>query len=98
MSWTEQPIFFLDFEGGRGSGILEYGMVALHGGRVVETKTRLCGPTGPVRAEDTLVHGLSSEMVAGSATLSEDWETFAGWREARGAVLRRTMPGWKTPS
>jgi DNA polymerase III epsilon subunit-like protein len=81
MSWTEQPIFFLDFEGSRGSGILEYGMVALQGGRVVETKTRLCGPTGPVPAEDIIVHRLCPDMLAGSALLSEDWEDFAGWRE-----------------
>jgi ADP-heptose:LPS heptosyltransferase len=27
MSWIAQPVFFVDFEGSRGSGILEYGVV-----------------------------------------------------------------------
>jgi DNA polymerase-3 subunit epsilon len=81
MSWTEQTIFFLDFEGSRGSGVVEYGMVGLRGGRVVETKTRLCRPTGLIRPEDTAVHGLRPEMTAESPLLAEDWDSFAGWRE-----------------
>ena len=51
MSWTEQPIFFVDFEGSRASGVLEYGVATLLGGQVVETATRLCAATGRVRAE-----------------------------------------------
>jgi DNA polymerase III epsilon subunit-like protein len=81
MSWTEQTIFFLDFEGSRGSGVVEYGMVALTGGQVTETKTRLCRPTGPIRPEDSAVHGLRPEMMAQSALLAADWDHFAGWRE-----------------
>jgi len=81
MRWTEQPIFFVDFEGNRVSGVLEYGVVTLLGGRVVEAKTRLCGATGRVRPEDTAVHGLRTEMVAGLPPLAEDWDYFAGLRE-----------------
>jgi DNA polymerase-3 subunit epsilon len=81
MVWTEHPIFFLDFEGSRASGVLEYGMALLHRGRVAETRTRLCGATGRVRAEDTAVHGLSEQMVEAAPLLAEDWELFAGWRE-----------------
>ena len=81
MSWTRQPIFFLDFEGSRASGILEYGMVVVQDGRVTTTKTRLCRPTGRVRPEDIAIHGLEPRMLAGSALISEDWELFAGWRE-----------------
>ena len=81
MLWTEQPIFFIDFEGSRASGILEYGVVTLLNGRVIETKTRLCRASGRIRAEDTAVHGLREEMVAAHAPLSDDWEYFAGLRE-----------------
>ncbi len=81
MSWTEHPIFFIDFEGSRASGILEYGVVTLLAGRVVETKTRLCRASGRVRAEDTAVHGLREETVAAQAPLADDWEYFAGLRE-----------------
>jgi DNA polymerase III epsilon subunit-like protein len=80
MRWTEQPIFFVDFEGNRTSGVLEYGVVTLVGGQVVEAKTRLCGAIGRVRPEDTAVHGLRPEMVATQPPLSEDWDYFAGLR------------------
>jgi DNA polymerase III epsilon subunit-like protein len=81
MRWTEQPIFFVDFEGSLGSGILEYGVVTLLGGQVVEARTRLCGATGRIRAEDTAVHGLRAETLAAHPPLSADWEYFAGLRE-----------------
>src|SRR5580704_15083601 len=58
MRWVDQPIFFIDFEGSLGSGVLEYGIATLHQGRVTATLTRLCAPTGRVRAEDTEIHGL----------------------------------------
>jgi DNA polymerase III epsilon subunit-like protein len=80
-SWTEQPIFFVDFEGSRASGILEYGVVTLIGGEVVETKTRLCRAAGPVRAEDAAVHGLNAASLAAQAPFADDWEFFAGCRE-----------------
>jgi hypothetical protein len=41
MSWTEQPIFFVDFEGSRASGILEYGVATVVGGQITEARTRL---------------------------------------------------------
>ena len=47
--WTEQPIFFVDFEGSRASGILEFGVAEVRRGRVVSVRTRLCRPAGPVR-------------------------------------------------
>jgi DNA polymerase-3 subunit epsilon len=82
MLWTEQPIYFVDFEGSRASGVLEYGVATLLGGRVVEAKTRLCGATGRVRPEDTAVHGLRPEMVSRQPPLADDWGYFAGLRES----------------
>jgi DNA polymerase-3 subunit epsilon len=81
MVWTEQPIFFVDFEGSRASGVLEYGVVALRGGAIAETHTRLCAPTGRVRAEDTAVHGLRADALAGLAPFADEWEFFADLRE-----------------
>jgi DNA polymerase-3 subunit epsilon len=81
MRWTEQAIFFLDFEGNRASGVLEYGVVTLLGGRIAGARGRLCGATGRVRPEDTAVHGLRAEMVATQPPLSDDWDYFAGLRE-----------------
>ena len=81
MSWTEQPIFFVDFEGSRTSGILEYGVATVLGGRVTETHTRLCRAMGRVRAEDVAVHGLREEVLEAHTPFAADWEFFASLRE-----------------
>jgi len=81
MRWTEQPVFFIDFEGSLGSGVLEYGIVTLFGGAVTETRTRLCAATGRVRPGDVEVHGLTADRVAGLRPLAEDWDLFADLRE-----------------
>jgi DNA polymerase III epsilon subunit-like protein len=81
MRWTEQPIHFLDFEGSLASGILEYGVATLVGGRIVETRTRRCRATGRVRPEDAAVHGLHEADLASSLPFAADWEYFAGLRE-----------------
>lgn len=81
MQWTEQPIFFVDFEGSRASGVLEYGVVRVLRGEVVETHTRLCAPSGRVREEDTAVHGLREENLAGLAPFAREWDFFADLRE-----------------
>lgn len=81
MSWTDQPIFFVDFEGNRVSGVLEYGVAEVKRGRIVSTHTRLCQATGRVRDEDVAVHGLTERTVALWAPFSDEWEFFAGLRE-----------------
>ncbi len=81
MSWTEQPIHFVDFEGGLTSGILEYGVVTLQGGRVTATRTRLCRPTGGIRSKDAAVHGLHAQQLVGHAPFADDFEYFAQLRE-----------------
>ncbi|MBI5381205.1 MAG: 3'-5' exonuclease [Opitutae bacterium] len=82
MRWTEQPIHFLDFEGNRASGILEFGVATVLGGRVVATRTRLCAATGRIAADETAVHGLSAGDVAAAEPMNEEWDYFADLREA----------------
>lgn len=81
MRWIDQPVFFIDFEGSQDSGVLEYGIATLHGGRVTAALTRLCAPTGRVRTEDTEIHGLEASFLASSPPFSADWEVFADRRE-----------------
>jgi len=102
MAWTEQPVNFIDFEGSLGSGILEYGIVTLLGGLVVATETRLCAPTGRIRAEDTDIHRLRPEALGGAEPFAAEWELFAGMREkgplaahyagAESSLLRSVWP------
>ncbi|HTZ20729.1 MAG TPA: 3'-5' exonuclease [Opitutaceae bacterium] len=81
MRWTEQPIHFVDFEGSRTSGILEYGVATVLDGQVIEPRTRLCAATGRVRADDSLVHGLREADVAGAQPFADEWDAFADLRE-----------------
>lgn len=81
MSWLEQPIFFVDFEGSRTSGVLEYGVAQVWRGEVLETHTRLCAAVGRVRPEDTAVHGLRPEQLAERPPFADEWEFFASLRE-----------------
>lgn len=81
MAWTDQPIFFVDFEGSRLGGVLEYGVVTVVGGQITATTTRLCRPTGRIRPEDTAVHGLRAEDLQGDLPFAADWEIFASSRD-----------------
>lgn len=102
MIWTDQPVFFVDFEGSLASGVLEYGVATLLGGEVTAAVTRLCAPTGEIRAEDTLIHGLGAESLARCEPFSADWEVFAQFREkgplaahyagAESSLIRSTWP------
>ena len=82
MALGDTPIHFIDFEGNRTSGIIEFGVVTLQGGRIANTRTRLCRSIGRVSAEDTAVHGLRAETVAGEAPVQDEWEYFAKLRES----------------
>jgi DNA polymerase III epsilon subunit-like protein len=81
MIWRDRPIHFIDFEGNATSGILEFGVVTLQAGEIVQTRTRLCAAIGRVRVEDTVIHGLDAELVKGHAPFKDEWDYFAGLRE-----------------
>lgn len=81
MSWLSQTIHFVDFEGSRASGILEYGVATLREREVIAAQTKLCGATGRIRPEDTAVHGLDAAAVANETAFVDEWEMFAGLRE-----------------
>lgn len=80
--WQDTPIHFIDFEGNRTSGVLEFGVVTLQGGQIINTRTRLCRSIGRVSTEDTAVHGLRAEMVANEAPFQDEWDYFAALRES----------------
>src|SRR5882757_5592369 len=82
MHWADTPIHFIDFEGNATSGIIEFGVVTLRDGEITAPRTRLCAAAGRISAEDTAVHGLGVEAVAGQAPFKAEWEYFAGLRAA----------------
>ena len=81
MAWVDQPIFFVDFEGNRTSGVLEFGVATLLRGEVIDARTRLCRPVGRVLPADTAVHGLAEAQLGEAAPFADEWEYFAGLRE-----------------
>ncbi len=80
MHWADTPIHFIDFEGNRTSGIVEFGVVTLHGGEIAGTRTRLCAALGRVSADDTAVHGLRAAELQAAAPFKDEWDYFAGLR------------------
>jgi len=102
MSWIAATIHVLDFEGGRRSGVLEYGVATLSGGGVTATHTRLCAPTGPVDPAEAAVHGLREVDTKDAAPFATDQELFAALRQSgplaahhapvERALLRRAWP------
>jgi len=81
MSWTDQPIYFVDFEGSRTAGILEYGVATAVGGQVTMARTRLCRAVGRIAPEDVAIHGLNERAVEAYPPFSDDWDYFADLRE-----------------
>ena len=81
MSLGDTPIHFIDFEGNRTSGIIEFGVVTVRGGLITGTRTRMCRAIGRIGAEETAVHGLRVETVAGETPFKEEWDYFVKLRE-----------------
>lgn len=102
MHWSRTPIHFIDFEGSPGSGVVEYGVVTMLGGKVAGTRTRICGTAAPITAIDNSVHGLSDATLEGAALMRDDWEYFAAIRQTgpfaahfagtENAMLRKVWP------
>ncbi len=102
MSWPSLPIHVLDFEGGRRSGVVEYGVATLHQGRIIATHTRLCAPAGPLAAAESAVHGLAEADIARAEPFAAEQALFARLRQTgllaahhapiERALLRRTWP------
>ncbi|CAI8310335.1 MAG: DNA polymerase III PolC-type [Opitutia bacterium UBA7350] len=76
------PVHVIDFEGSRRSGIVEYGVVTLLEGRITETRTRLCAPTGEMQAREIQQHGIGQALLGNAKPFSEDWDYFAGLRSS----------------
>ena len=87
MDWTAVPVYMIDFEGCTRSGIVEYGVVTLLGGRIEACQGRLCAATGPVYTDETRVHGIRGDDLTGLQPFSSDWDLFAGLRETGVSIV-----------
>lgn len=78
--WLEARFHLIDFEGSAETGVIEYGVVTVCSGRIADTATRLCGGHGPIRSEDTAVHGITATAVRHVAPFSCEWPRFVAMR------------------
>jgi DNA polymerase III epsilon subunit-like protein len=69
-------IHVIDFEGCARTGIIEFGVVTLRELEIVETRSELCKPDAPVTPQETLVHGLKSDMLDRYAGFAEYQDYF----------------------
>lgn len=74
------PIHVIDFEGSRQSGIVEYGVVTLHGAMVDATYTGFCRARGTITDRDRRQHRIAEEDLAGREPFNENWSLFSELR------------------
>lgn len=71
----------LDFEGSSSSGVLEYGVVHLHNGNIVQAETSLCHPVGEISPRDQELHGIRASDLDGKEPFAGFYNQFAGYRK-----------------
>lgn len=82
MRWTEIPIHVIDFEGARSYGVVEFGVVTLFNGDVVETDTRVCRAARPMEPREENFHGIAYSNTRDQAPFSDYFEKFSGLRNS----------------
>ncbi|ADE53276.1 3'-5' exonuclease [Coraliomargarita akajimensis] len=75
------PIHVIDFEGSRQSGIVEYGVVTLHGAMVEATYTGLCLPRGTISDRDRMQHRIAESDLQEEQPFEVQWPLFSMLRE-----------------
>lgn len=75
------PIHVIDFEGSRQSGIVEYGIATLIGGKITATYTRICAPVGTISDLDRAQHGIHEDVANAAEPFDREWSLLSGLRE-----------------
>lgn len=79
--WREIPIHVIDFEGSDEYGIVEYGIVTLHRGEVVEAQTAICRARNPISLHQKKIIGLSYEETLNYLPFEQNALLFYGLRK-----------------
>ena len=82
MLWTDSPIHFVDFEGNRECGVIEYGVATLLNREIVATQTRLCMAYAEIRSIESQLHGIHNSATQNKSPFSDEWEYFNQLRKS----------------
>jgi DNA polymerase III epsilon subunit-like protein len=109
--WKATMIHMMDFEGSEATGVVEFGVVTLFEGKVLQTWTGLCQSEGEIPQRDKAVHGISRDQTEKEVPFREHFDAFATLRSngvfaahnrfAENSFLKRTwslapkVPDWK---
>jgi DNA polymerase-3 subunit epsilon len=80
--WNRTPIHAIDFEGSLAGGVVEYGVATLLEGKIAAAHTRICRGKGPIRPQESAVHGLTEADTAAAAPFAQERELFFSLRES----------------
>lgn len=80
VSFSNQTIHLVDFEGNTRTGVVEYGVVTLLRGGISAVYTRFCRGRAAIAAVDRQWHGIREEQVREAPSLESDWDLFSALR------------------
>ncbi len=80
-SWEKTVVHFIDFEGSKTSGVVEYGIVALRNRQIDNVLTRLCAPTHPIPPIEYGIHGIKTQIAQNFPPFSDDFIVFKRLRK-----------------
>lgn len=95
-------IIFIDFEGSKATGVVEYGWVAVEKGELIDFGTGFCQPNKEMNRKEMELHGLNNSDLAFYEEFSSKWELFAQLRErntfaAHNASVENNFLRWTWP-
>lgn len=77
----DTPIHIIDFEGSHRSGVLEWGVVTLEEGCIVDARSRLCGNRSNISNAELAQHGISETLIRNLEPFEVDRATFMNYRQ-----------------
>ena len=80
MLWSKTPIHVIDFEGARSYGVVEFGVVSIFEGKIVNTATSLCQACRPMDSREERFHGITNYKTRKQAPFSEYFSNFSELR------------------
>jgi len=80
-SWENTIIHFIDFEGSKASGVVEYGIATFQNYTITNTYTRLCAPVRAIPPIEYGIHKIKTDLANSFPPFSQDFALFKKLRK-----------------